>query len=142
MPRITRASILTFVVSSALGLCFGFFILFRAAAQFTPVFSEVQMQFIDACQWGDVRRMESLHLQGASATAFADNGHTEPVGPPIITAAEHARPEAVKWLLEHGANWDVFIADGWTPLGAAGVKKREAEETIEILKAHGAKPRQ
>ena len=99
------------------------------------------MQFIEACRWGDVRTMQNLFEKGASPTACAETGYSEPIGPPMIEAAEHGRPDAVKWLLDHGATWDEFVSDGWTPLGAAQVKKKDAEQTIEILKAHGAVPR-
>jgi len=98
------------------------------------------MQFIDACHWGDVRTMQALYEKGASPTAPAETGYSQ-TAPPMIEAAEHGQPEAVKWLLDRGATWDVFFSDGMTPLGAAQVKKRDAELTIEILKAHGAVPR-
>lgn len=143
MPHITKASIRTFIASTFLGFAFGLFGLFglfREAVRYTPLFRNVQRQFIDACRSGSIQEMEQLYLKGASPTVWGEDLSGGSYGPPILAAAENAHPEAVKWLLEHGATWDVGISDGWTPLGAAEVKKREAEKTQEILRAYGAKP--
>ena len=111
----------------------------RAISNFTPFGQPIQYQFIEACRWGDTRSMERLHLAGASPTAFADYGGGEPIGPPIIEAADHANPEAVQWLLDHGASPNVWVSDGWSPLGAAQHRLKDAQQTLDILKAHGAK---
>ena len=136
--KLTRTSVVTFFISAILGVVGGF-LFFRASLIFTPLRHEIQFQFIEACRWGDTRSMERLHLAGASATAFAEHGGGEPVGPPIIEAAEHARPEAVQWLIDHGASVNVWVSDGWSPLGAARTRVKDAQRTLDILNAHGAK---
>ena len=142
MRRLTLTAVIVFVASAVSGYAFGYFVLFRQTVRLTDAGNSIQFQFLDSCRHGDIKEMERLLGIGASPTAFADNGYSEPSGPPILEAAENARPDAVKWLLDRGATWDVFVADGWTPLGAAEVKKREAEKTVEILRAAGAKHRQ
>jgi len=99
-----------------------------------------QFEFLDACRAGDISEMNRLNRSGASPSRYAI-GYFGESGPPILAAAENAQAEAVQWLLDRGATWDIFVSDGWTPLGAAEVKKRNAEKTIEILRAAGAKPR-
>lgn len=141
MHRLTLNAVIVFTCSALAGVAFGYYILFRQTARFSQAGNSIQFRFLDACRYGDIKEMERLVASGASPAAFADNGYSEPSGPPILEAAENARPDAVKWLLDRGATWDVFVADGWTPLGAAEVKKREAEKTIEILRAAGAKHR-
>jgi len=141
MSRAAFRAFLVFIVSAVAGCAFGYSILFRQTVRFSEIGNSLQFQFLEACRRGDIGEMSRLVNAGASATAFADNGYSEPSGPPILEAAENARPEAVKWLLDRGATWDVIVADGWTPLGAAEVKKREAEKTIEILRAARAKRR-
>ncbi len=134
-------SFAVFVVSAVLGCAFGFFFLYRQGVQLIDGRDAIQFEFLEACRYGDINEMERLIQSGASVSRFAENGYMELSGPPILEAAENARPEAVQWLLDRGATWDVFVADGWTPLGSAEVKKRDAEKTIEILRAAGAKHR-
>jgi hypothetical protein len=84
--------------------------------------------------------MDRLYLAGASPKSEAGiYGPGEPLCPPILAAAEEGRPEAVRWLIDHGANINDWVADGWSPLGAAQVKLKEAQQTVEILKSNGAK---
>ena len=134
-------SFLVFAVSAVLGCAFGYYVLYRQSVKLTDGRDALQFELLEACRYGDLNEMERLVRAGASVARFADNGYMEPSGPPILEAADNARPEAVKWLLDRGATWDVFVADGWTPLGAAEVKKREAEKTITILRTAGAKHR-
>ena len=138
----SKSAVITFVISSLLGLGFGFIGLYRASVtQFNALFEHHQERFIDACRDGNIALMQQLYLQGASINAPADPGYTEPMGPAIIEASENIHPKAVQWLLERGAKWDVVVADGCTPLGSAELKKKQAEQTIEILKSYGAKTR-
>lgn len=134
-------SFVVFAVSAALGCAFGYFVLYMQSIKLTEGRDAIQFKLLEACRYGDLKEMERLVRAGASVNRFADNGYIEPSGPPILEAAENARPEAVRWLLDRGATWDVFVSDGWTPLGAAEVKKRDSERTIEILRAAGAKHR-
>ena len=108
--RVPFSRIATFLLFAILGCAFGYFILFRYSVRLTSSGQDLQFQFLDACRWGDVRTMEQLYAKGVSPTALADNVYSEPSGPPILEAAEFARPDAVKWLLDHGATWDVTIS--------------------------------
>ena len=141
MRSLILKSFAVFAFSAALGVVFGYYVLYRQSVKLTDGRDALQFELLEACRYGDLNEMERLVRAGASVSRFADNGYMEPSGPPILEAAENARPEAVKWLLDRGATWDVFVADGWTPLGAAEVKKRDAEKTIEILRTAGAKHR-
>ena len=134
-------SFAVFAISAVLGCAFGYYVLYRQSVKFTDGRDALQFELLEACRHGDLNEMERLIRLGASVTRFADNGYLESSGPPILEAAENARPEAVQWLLDRGATWDVLVSDGWTPLVAAEVKKRDSEKTIEILRAAGAKRR-
>ena len=130
---------LVFITSAVLGALLGL-VAFRTALYFTPAGQKLQSEFIDACRHGDIRAMDRLYLAGASPKAVAGiYGPGEPLFPPIIEAAEAGRPEAVRWLIDHGADINIWVADGWSPLGAAQVKVKEAQQTVEILKSNGAK---
>jgi Ankyrin repeats (many copies) len=137
--RLAPKAVIVLAVSAVSGALIGF-VAFRTALYFSPAGQKLQHEFIDACRSGDTRTMDRLYLAGASPTAEAGiYGPGEPLFPPVIAAAEEGRPEAVRWLIDHGADINVWVADGWSPLGAAQVKQKEAQQTVDILKSHGAK---
>ena len=137
--RLPSKAALVFITSAVLGALLGL-VAFRTALYFTPAGQKLQSEFIEACRYGDTGTMDRLYLAGASPKAEAGiYGPGEPLFPPIIAAAEEGRPEAVRWLINHGADINDWVADGWSPLGAAQIKVKEAQQTVEILKSHGAK---
>jgi len=96
------------------------------------VMSDTQSQFSEAAGRGDLNEMKRLYSDGAKINAFPVGGF-----PAIETAAIHGRSDAVQWLIDRGA--DVNLASFDTPLDCAESHRGEAQETVEILKLHGAK---
>ena len=137
--RLAPKALIIFAASGVFGALLGL-IVFRTILYFTPAGQKLQDQFAEACRWGDTGTMERLYVAGASPTWPAGfHGPGEPHFPPIFSAAEHGRPEAVQWLIDHGADINERVADGWNPLGAALIHLKETQQTVDILKSHGAK---
>ena len=64
------------------------------------------------------------------------NSTTEPGWTALMTAAENVQPEAVKWLLDNGANVNTAMSTGWTAGHAAA--KRGNVEILKMLLDAGA----
>lgn len=98
-----------------------------------------QWQFGEAAQRGDIREVERLFPGRAhidDEPSYAD-GFVFGL-PALLQAAGAGEPEAVAWLLAHGADPNRQTSDSW-PLAAAEHRLLETTKTIEILKANGAK---
>ena len=90
-------------------------------------------QFNDAVKAGNIPEMESLVAAGA------DVNNREATHAPLVWAASSNKPEAVLWLLEHGAEVDGRDpASKWTPLMSAA--HGGYLEVAQILMDHGANP--
>jgi ankyrin repeat protein len=56
----------------------------------------------------------------------------------LFMAAEAGQADAVRWLLEHGADPNEDTGDA-NPRGNAQRRANEAAKAVELLKAHGAR---
>ena len=82
---------------------------------------------------GDINEMEAAIKAGAAV-----NGN-DVVGPPLVAAASRGNREAVKLLLDKGANVDARDNQGMTALMMA-VAISGSAETVQYLLARGANP--
>jgi hypothetical protein len=99
----------------------------------------LQWRFADAAGRGDTRELERLLQKGASVDAEPSYGDGAVTSfPALLRAAYAAEPEAVKWLLAHGADVNRPFSDAH-PLIMAEQRLAKAAETVRILQAHGAK---
>jgi hypothetical protein len=104
-----------------------------------PAHDTVQWHFVMAAERGDIAEMERRLQQGAVVGAEPVNvGGTGTGFPAIVVAAHAGQPEAVAWLLKHGADPNQVISDTW-PLAGAKLRVAEATKTVDILTTHGAK---
>jgi hypothetical protein len=141
-----RKPLIVFAVSALLG-AFAGLVAFRVVLSFTPIGERLQGTFTEACRWGDTGTMAKFFAAGASVNGrFPDGGPEGPTGyspdPPLYQAAEFGSAHAVQWLVDHGADVNVTIDGGdsvWSPLDIAEDHLKEAQRTVDILKAHGAK---
>jgi hypothetical protein len=91
--------------------------------------------------------MSKLWPAGASPNGrILDGGPEGPTGyppdPPLHQAAQFGSAHAVQWLIDHGADVNSIVDKGdslWSPLNVAEDHLKEAQRTVDILKAHGAK---
>ncbi len=122
--------------------------------------SNIQWQFSEAAQRGDVGELKRLHAAGAqinaepvstmpariSASMLDTLGYLA-VGrprmarnisgfPALLVAAAGGRLDAARWLIDHGANVNASPND--TPLTAAKYRLEQTQETIKLLKEKGA----
>ena len=145
--RLLQKPLIAFAVSAVLGAISGL-IAFRIVLSFTPIGERLQGTFTEACRWGDTDTMAKLYVAGAAPNGrILDGGPEGPTGyspnPPLYQAAEFGSAHAVQWLIEHGAGVNSVVDAGdslWTPLDIAQDHLKEAQRTVDILKAHGAKP--
>ena len=96
----------------------------------------LQWRFSEAASRGDLNEMKRLFTQGAQINAEPFNGYFSGF-PASVCAASGGHSHVVEWLIENGA--DVSLSPNDTPLDVATYRLKEAEKTINILKAHGAK---
>lgn len=95
-----------------------------------PKFKERrQHYFSQAATDGNVRRMRWLHLAGVNM-----NPHGAP--PPLMLAAREGRVNAVRYLLDQGADVNAYDGSGNTALGEATYYSQVA--VIKELLARGA----
>lgn len=105
----------------------------------------VQHKFVEAARKGDVHKLADLHAKGAKVDGCAtyENGAISSY-PALCGAITYHQPEAVRWLLDHGAQANqVFGTD--TPLEIAeySLGKTESQATalaiVEMIRARGGK---
>jgi hypothetical protein len=105
----------------------------------------VQLEFVEAARNGDVRRLPDLFAKGAKVDGCATYEHGGVSSYPALwEAISYHRPEAVRWLLDHGAQVNqVFGTD--TPLEVAEYSLGETRNRtpalviVEMLIARGGK---
>lgn len=139
--------LIVFALSALFGAISGL-IAFRIVLPFTPIGERLQGTFTEACRWGDTGTMARLYVAGASPNGrILDGGPEGPTGyppdPPLYQAARFGSAQAVQWLIDHGANVNSVVDEGdslWAPLDQAEDHLKQAQRTVDILKAHGAKP--
>ena len=145
--RLPQKPLIVFVASAMLGAISGL-IAFRVVLSFTPIGERLQGTFTEACRWGDTETMAKLYVAGAAPRGrILDGGPEGPTGysphPPLHQAAQFGSSHAVQWLIDHGASVNSVEDEGdslWSPLDVAEDHLKEAQRTVDILKAHGAKP--
>jgi hypothetical protein len=107
----------------------------------SPQHRGIQWQFSAAASRGDVAELERLHRAGARIDDIPCEANCAISGwPALQSAADAAWPDAVKWLLDHGADPNRGVSDTY-PLGAAEYLARRASECADILRSHGARHR-
>lgn len=97
----------------------------------------VQWQFVSAAGAGDVHRMEALLASGARVDDVPSFGGGQGYTA-LFTAASRGEVDAVRWLLDHGADPNHDTGDAH-PFGAARHRATEASKAAELLQARGAK---
>jgi hypothetical protein len=99
--------------------------------------SGVQWQFSEAASRGDVSEMQRLHSLGAEIDGIPEESFYQGVRA-IEYAALTGQPRAVRWLIDNGANVTTAYTPD-TPISLAEDHLKDAEESVSILKASGAK---
>ncbi len=74
---------------------------------------------------GSVREMSALFNVGADLNASGEHGYT-----PLHNAVEQSNVEAVKWLLENGADKGLCNSSGETPADLATILSENLIESI------------
>ena len=93
-------------------------------------------QAFNAVRWGDVARLAELAEAGSlDVNAISDE---QPPVALLVAAVNHRQQEAVRWLLDHGANPDISTPDG-TPLleMAQIVGDKQVVKWLEAVKPVG-----
>ena len=99
----------------------------------------IQWRFNDAAGRGDLGEMKRLISAGADPLAFPSYADGAVTGAtPLFEAASEGEPKAVEFLISHGADVNAVEATE-TPLDMAEYRRSQADASIKILKAHGAK---
>ena len=142
--RLPQKPLIVFAASAMLGAISGL-IAFRVVLSFTPIGERLQGTFTEACRWGDTETMAKLYVAGAFPNGRfpGPEGPTGyPPDPPLYQAAMFGSYHAVEWLIDHGARVNSVVDEGdslWSPLDEAEDHLKKAQQTVDILKAHGAK---
>ena len=98
-----------------------------------------QFQFVDAAERGDISEMKRLKSSGVDPLANPFYSDMNDYGSPAVVAAALAgEAEALELLLEWGANPNEWGSTE-TLLDMAIHKRDEAQESVDLLKSHGAK---
>jgi Ankyrin repeats (3 copies) len=127
----------TIVVALIVGIACPFVGWYRHAWLNEPQ-NGVQWKFSDAAFRGDINELERLLKRGAAINETPVDSYEGIQGfPALFVAAQHGEADAVRRLLDHGANTNQPSSDGGTPLGAAEYHLTKVTETVQILKAHG-----
>jgi len=96
-------------------------------------------EFADAVSIGDIKKLEALRAGGVDVNAIPFNEWSGVGGlPPIHVAALYGQPEAIEWLIEHGADINVAMGPD-TAISTAEEHFQRAQRSLEILRAHGAR---
>ena len=99
----------------------------------------IQWDFNDAASRGDITEMKLLISAGADPLTFPSYADGAVSGAtPLMEAASYAQADSVKFLIELGGDVNSHESDA-TPLGSARYRLKQAQETIDLLLAAGAK---
>jgi hypothetical protein len=94
---------------------------------------DLAQSFIDAGHAGDIAALEALVARGVDINIRYRDVTA------LAWAINDNRPQAVRWLLDHGADADMQVESGkWTPLMVAAVQGKP--ELVEWMLAAGANP--
>lgn len=127
--------IIVSLVSLALGMVFG--LNFRDFLDSGD--DGIQWQLNDAARRGDINEMKRFISKGANPLITAYDDVAGLYGClPLSEAASTGEPEATEFLIAHGAGVNTIEATE-TPLDMAWHRKSQAEKTVAVLLAHGAK---
>lgn len=97
--------------------------------------NRLNQQLVDAASNGNVAEIKNLIAEGADVNCCKDGGK----GTPLMIAAFHAQAEAVRLLLDSGADVSLQDRDGKTALHKATAQCRpEGLKTVEMLLEGGA----
>ena len=100
--------------------------------QVQPVIPEIDIQLLEAARAGDNEQIPQLLSKGASPDAIDSEGYTA-----LMLAAMNSDPEAVKALIDAGANTESeYYRHGATALGLAVEAKRH--DIVRVLLDSGA----
>lgn len=92
--------------------------------------NRLNQQLVDASSDGNVSEMKNLIAQGADVNCCKDGGK----GTPLMIAAFHAQSEAVRLLLDSGADLTLQDREGKTALHKATAQcQPEGLKTVEML---------
>lgn len=105
----------------------------------------LQHDFVEAARLGNLKAMEKALASGATVDGYATSANGASAhGPALFEAIEAQKVEAVRWLLENGANPNHIPADV-SPLEEARWIAKEspdptsARKIIKLLREHGAR---
>ena len=143
--HLSQKPLTVFAIFAILGAMSGL-IAFRIVLSFTLIGERLQGTFDEACRWDDPRTVARLYVAGASTNGRILDGGPEgatgyPPAPPLYQAAMFGSAQTVEWLIDHGANVNAVVDEGdsrWTPLDQAREHLKRAQQTVDILEAHGA----
>ena len=71
----------------------------------------IERSFVEAARMGDFEQLDNLLEAGQPLDAYGKNGRT-----PLLSAVDGLQPDVVTYLLLLGANEDLGIKNGYTPL--------------------------
>lgn len=105
----------------------------------------VQHEFVEAARKGDVRMLSDLLTKGAMVDGCATYDHGGITSyPALCEAISYHRPDAVRWLLDHGAQVNQIFGTE-TPLDVAEYSLGESGShaptlvIVEMIRARGGK---
>jgi hypothetical protein len=129
-----KRTILGFIIGGLLGALGGYW--FASQQPRSYIRPGLQWQFSEAAGRGDINELKRLYARGAVINAEPSSGYISGF-PALVTAAIGGHSEAVRRLIENGA--DVNLSPNDTPLACAQYRLQDTQKVIEILTAHGAK---
>lgn len=124
------------IITAVIALLIGVFIGWKGSDIAKDGHDGIQWKFNDAASRGDIREMERLIAAGADPLSFPSYADGAVTGAsPLLEAASAGEPDAVKFLINLGADVNQQESDT-TPLGSAEHRLDQTEATIQILRAH------
>lgn len=94
-----------------------------------------EINFIRACNWGEVEPVRKLIQDGANVNTIVQIGLAGKISP-LSVASSHGDYDLVKLLIDSGADVNAPVENGMTPLMTACLTK--FPKIVELLIQHGA----
>ena len=124
------------IIIAVIALIIGVLVGWKASDVTADGHDGIQWKLNDAASRGDIREMKRLIAAGADPLTFPSYADGAVTGAtPLLEAASAGEPEAVKFLLNRGADVNLLEADV-RPIDVAEHRLQQTKATIEILKAH------